>query len=212
MDLFSTLSLEAILPFVLTCIVIESTPGPNMAFLTLISATKGRRYGFAMVAGITLGLMIIGLAAATGLAAVIANSDLLYQGLRFAGVFYLLWLAFEEWRDAGREGPKEIHAKDSDGNMDYFRHGLIVNLLNPKAGVFYIAILPQFIGPEGDLFLQGMTLTLVYVFIAAAAHIIIVVLAGFLRPVLENPRRKRLIRRILSVLLAGIAIWVGLSA
>ena len=86
---------ETLLAFILTCLVIELTPGPNMAYLALLSASIGRRAGFAATLGVALGLLIVGLAAALGLAAVIANSRLLYEALRWAGVLYLFWLAWE---------------------------------------------------------------------------------------------------------------------
>jgi len=93
------MSWDALAPFILACVIIESTPGPNMAFLTIVSATRGRRYGFATVLGVTLGLLIIGLAAAAGLATLISKSTLLYEGLRYSGVLYLLYLALSEWRE-----------------------------------------------------------------------------------------------------------------
>jgi len=210
MDVFSYISWDNLLPFLLACVVIESTPGPNMAFLTIVSATKGRKYGFAMVMGVTLGLLIIGFAAAAGLATTISKSPILYQALQFGGVFYLLWLAFEEWKDA--DEATNAGTGKTQRLLSYFQHGLIVNVLNPKAGIFYITILPSFIDPAGPVLPQALLLTLIYVAIATLAHTLIVSLAGFLEPVLDNPARKRLIRRSLSALLVMIALWFGLSA
>ena len=210
MDVFTHISWDSLLTFLITCIVIESTPGPNMAFLTIVSATKGRKYGFATVLGVTLGLLIIGFAAAAGLATAISNSPLFYQGLRFGGVFYLLWLAYEEWKDT--DGSVNEERGETQGKLSYFQHGLVVNILNPKAGVFYVTILPSFINPSRPILSQALFLTLISVAIATLAHILIVSLAGLLKPLLDNPERKRLIRRTLSGLLAIIALWFGASA
>lgn len=209
MDVFPHIAWESLLPFLIACIVIESTPGPNMAFLTIVSATKGRKYGFATVLGITLGLLIIGLAAAAGLAALIASSAFLYQALRIGGVLYLLWLAFEEWKDA--DGPLEDETGKTHGKLSYFQHGLMVNILNPKAAVFYVTILPSFINPVETVLPQAMALTLIYISIATVAHMLIVSLSGLLKPFLDNQKRKRLIRRTLSGALVMIALWFGLS-
>jgi len=203
------MSWEGLLPFLIACAVIESTPGPNMAFLTIVSATKGRRYGFATVMGVTLGLLIVGLAAAAGLAALISDSQWLYQSLRIGGVLYLLWLAIDEWRDA--DGDLEAQTGETEGRLSYFQHGLIVNILNPKAGVFYVTILPSFIDPQETILSQAIILTLIYVFIATLAHVLIVSLAGLLKPLLDNPQRKLMIRRVLAVMLGGIALWFGIS-
>jgi threonine/homoserine/homoserine lactone efflux protein len=86
----SSIPLETLSIFALTCLVIELTPGPNMAYLVVLSAGHGRRAGFAATLGIALGLLIVGIGAALGLAALISSSRLLYEALRRGGVAYLL--------------------------------------------------------------------------------------------------------------------------
>ena len=86
-----------LLPFLITTMLIELTPGPNMAWLALTSATQGKRSGFAAVAGIATGLAILALASAMGLAALAARSPVAFSLLRYAGVAYLLWLAWQTW-------------------------------------------------------------------------------------------------------------------
>jgi threonine/homoserine/homoserine lactone efflux protein len=195
-----------LLAFAVTCLVIELTPGPNMAYLAVLSASRGRRAGFAATLGVALGLLTVGLAAALGLTAAIASSRLLYEALRWAGVVYLLWLAWEGWRGEGETSPglTEVPFERSK----FFRRGLITNLLNPKAGVFYIAILPTFVDTTRPLVGQVVTLTVIYVTIATAVHSAIVLLADAARPWLENNRRSTIVRRVLSLLLVGIAVWL----
>ena len=132
------------LAFALTCVIIEITPGPNMTYLAALSLTNGIRTGFAAVAGIALGLMTYGVIAAFGLAALIDNSPLLYGLLRWTGVAYLLWLAWESWASEREASPDVIDGNDDRPGLA-FRRGLITNLLNPKAAVFYVAVLPEFI-------------------------------------------------------------------
>lgn len=208
MDIIPSIAWENLFPFLLACIVIESTPGPNMAFLTVVSATKGRNYGYATVMGVTLGLLVIGFAAAAGLATVLSTTPILYHGLRMGGVLYLLWLALTEWRNAGSN--LVPNHKETSGLRSYFQHGLIVNILNPKAAIFYVTVLPGFINPDEFVLQQAVVLTLISVFIATVAHLIIVSLAALLKPFLEHPTKKRSIRRSMSVGLAFIAIWIGI--
>ncbi|MGL5010530.1 MAG: LysE family translocator, partial [Paracoccaceae bacterium] len=87
------MDLTAITAFTVAAVAIELTPGPNMVWLAIVAATDGRRAGYAAVAGVALGLAVIGVAAAYGLAALVAGSPVAYQVLRWAGVAYLLWLA-----------------------------------------------------------------------------------------------------------------------
>ena len=201
------LSLETLLTFALTSLVIELTPGPNMAYLAILSASVGRRAGFAATLGVALGLLIVGLGAALGLTALIGNSRVLYQTLRWVGAFYLLWLAWEGWRGEAETSPGKTDG-DFDDRARYFVRGLITNLLNPKAGLFYVAVLPTFVDDTRPLAGQAITLSLIYVAVATAVHGIIVLLADAARPWLEDERRSTIMRRVLSLLLVGIAIWL----
>lgn len=186
--------------------MIELTPGPNMAYLAVLSASVGRRAGFAATAGVALGLLIVGLGAALGLAAVIANSRWLYEMLRWGGALYLLWLAWEGWRGEAETSPGKAAAAPRDSR--YFLRGLVTNLLNPKAGVFYVAILPTFVDDGRPLLGQTVTLSVVYVAVATLVHGTIVLLADAARPWLEDERRSAIVRRVLSLLLVGIALWL----
>lgn len=93
------MSFATYLSFILTSLVIESTPGPNMAYLAVVSASKGRYAGLAATLGVALGLLIVGIVAALGMATLISHSPLAYQILRLGGVLYMLWLAWDGWQD-----------------------------------------------------------------------------------------------------------------
>jgi len=200
------LSTATLLSFALAALLIELTPGPNMTYLALVSANDGRRAGFATVAGIALGLAIIGGIAAFGVAELIQASALLYEGLRWAGSLFLLYLAWEGWV-AGTDVVSATGRQEGK----YFTRGLVTNLLNPKAAVFYIAVLPTFVEAGRPALAQTALLTTVYVAIATAIHAMIVVLAGTLEPFLNDPRRERIARRVLSAMLALVAIWFAWS-
>ena len=177
-----------------------------MAYLAVLSASIGRRAGFEATLGVALGLMIVGLAAALGLTALIASSRLLYEALRWGGVVYLLWLAWEGWQGEKETSPGKANVEGVGSR--YFRRGLVTNLLNPKAAVFYVAVLPTFVDNSRPVATQAVTLSLVYVAIATLVHSTIVLLADAARPWLQDESRSTVTRRVLSVLLAGIAIWL----
>jgi threonine/homoserine/homoserine lactone efflux protein len=100
--------------------------------------------GLAAVAGVALGLSVYGILAALGVAAIIENPSFLYDTLRWGGVAYLLWLAWDAWSSADEIAPEESAGEDHE-RASAFRRGLIANLLNPKAAVFYVAMLPEFL-------------------------------------------------------------------
>ena len=193
-----------LVPFLLASLLVELTPGPNMAWLAIVGVSQGRSRGFAAVAGVALGLAIVGALAAMGLGGIVSASPLLYELLRWAGVLWLLWLAWDGWREAG-EALEEVPSDWGLGR--YFRRGLVTNLLNPKAAVFFLAVLPTFTDPTRPILPQTLTLSAAFVVLATLIHGTIVALAGLAAPLLQDPRRARLLRRTLSASLALVALW-----
>jgi threonine/homoserine/homoserine lactone efflux protein len=203
--------LTSLMSFAFASLVIELVPGPNQTYLAALTITSGMRAGLSAVAGIALGLSIYGLAAALGVAAIVEQSNTLYEFLRWAGVLYFLWLAWQSWRDE----PMALHdAAEAEARAmrTGFRRGLITNLLNPKAAIFYVAVLPGFIVPHAaPVYLQTALLSAVFVTVATATHLAVVVLAHRLELFIRNPAWRRPIRRALAVALVGIAVWFLIS-
>ena len=195
---------QTIAGFALTSLLIELTPGPNMAWLAVLAATEGRSKGYAAVGGVAVGLGFIGFVAALGLAAVLQTSPVAYQFLRWAGVAYLLWLAYEAWR--GADAPED-HAAAGSGLWTYFTQGVITNLLNPKAAMFYVAVLPGFLR-VGDGIPDALLLTAVYVGVATLVHAGIVTAAGTAQGWLSQSSRVRSARRGMAIALLFVVAWI----
>lgn len=197
--------LSSLWAFAIASLIIELIPGPNQTYLAALTLNHGMRAGFAAVTGIALGLAIYGLAAALGVAALINESPLLYQVLRWTGVLYFLWLAWDSWHD---EPEREVASARDERASESFRRGLITNLLNPKAAIFYVSVLPGFIVPgAASVFWQTTLLSAVFVSIATLTHVAVVLLAGRLHRFLADPRWRVPVRRGLSLALVGVAIW-----
>lgn len=194
--------------FALASVLMEITPGPNMAYLAILALGDGRRAGYAAVAGVASGLLVVGLAAALGVGAAVSASPLAFQALRWGGVGYLLWLAWDGWREA--DEPPE-HAARGSSLGRFFIRGLITNLLNPKAFAFYLAVLPGFVSLSHPVVPQAVGLSLIYVAIATAIHLGIVTAADASRRFLSDQRRRVTLRRVLSVMLAGVAVWLAVK-
>jgi len=192
--------------FVVASLIVEITPGPNMAYLVPLSAAQGRRAGLAAVAGVAAGLAVYGAIAAMGLAALIATVPAIYALLRWFGVLYLLWLAWEAWQDP----PEQPTSNTASGDAALAWRSFLVNVLNPKAGMFFVAILPDFIAPDaGSIVQQNFALIAIYVTIATAVHLAIAIGASALQPwFAAGERRQALLRRTMAIALAGVAIWL----
>lgn len=205
------ISFSVLAAFIATVLVIEATPGPNMGWLAVVSASEGRRASLSAVAGVGLGLLFIGIAAGAGLGALVLASPFLFQSLRIAGAAYLLWLAYDAWKDAG-ETSAGVYHHDEKRNAQFFRRGLIINLLNPKAAVFYIVILPGFVDGAGSTSAQIVILTILYVVLATIVHALIVFFAASARSLVQDTGRLRVARRSMAVVIALIAVWFAVSS
>ncbi len=203
--------LNPLLAFALTALIIEITPGPNMTYLAALSLSNGARTGFAAVAGIALGLLTYGVIAAFGLAAVIDNSPLLYGLLRWGGVIYLLWLAWESWIEEEDASPVAVN-EGNERPWLAFRRGLITNLLNPKAAMFYVAVLPEFVRADaGSVVRQTLMLSVIYVAIATLIHAAIVTLAGSLQSTIDVANNRNVVRGLFALALVAIAVWFAFT-
>ena len=189
--------------FLLTAILIELTPGPNMGWLALLGASRGRVAALGAVAGIALGLAIAGAGAAFGVSALIGNTPWVFQALRWAGALYLLYLSWDAWQQA--DG---IHnGKFNEPIRKYFAQGLVSNILNPKAYLVYAAVLPQFIDMGRELLPQLALLTGAYVAVATIIHAGIALLAGSLSGFFVQPEKFQRMSRLFAALLATVAVW-----
>jgi threonine/homoserine/homoserine lactone efflux protein len=193
--------------FVWTALLIELTPGPNMTYLALLSARRGITVAAAAVAGVALGLTVIGLAAALGLGEVVARTRWLYELIRWGGVAYLLYLAWLAWM--GDDGA--IQQPLEEATRDAFRDGLITNLLNPKAAAFFLSVLPAFTDPARAYATQAVPLVLTYVAVATAVHVAIVVAAGQAAALLVNDGLRRNAGRAMAAALVVVAVWLAVA-
>lgn len=200
---------SVLLSYLLTCIAIELTPGPNMAYLAILSAERGRWMGFHAVLGVAIGLGLLGALAVFGIGTLIAEQRAIYEALRWAGIAYLLYLAFDAWRDSRL--PVEITDLSNTGRR-YFQRGLLNNLLNPKAALFYITVMPNFVVAGTPQIGQTVLLGAVYVTVATVIHAMVVVLAGSLQQVLlGNSGRRRVMGLVFAALLVAVAVWVAVT-
>ena len=162
--------------FTLTVFVLNATPGVDMAFTLLSTLRGGIRAGLAASAGICAGCVVHTLAAAFGLAALMAASSAAFNTVKWAGAAYLLWLAIGLLRQALRAGVTAVAGETPDASVgtaaQLFRQGFLTNVLNPKVALFFLALLPQFIASDAPnktaafLFLGAWFIVQGFVFLA----------------------------------------------
>lgn len=196
--------------FLLAVLLLELTPGPNMAYLATLAVSRGRAAGLIATAGVAVGLAVHATVAGLGAGVLIQQYPALYDVLRWIGVGYLLYLAWEGWQTEREVSPER--ASHAIAASPLFLRGFLSNVFNPKSILFFVSVLPTFLGTgpgAPSLPTQMAVFGSLYVGIATAVHASIVVLAAQLRPWLVEGPRQQTVRRILAVLLALVAIWLA---
>lgn len=183
------------------------TPGPNMMYLVSRSIGQGRRAGLVSLIGTGLGFVVYMTMANLGLGIVFVVVPWLYMGLKAAGVAYLAWLAWKALRPGGH-GVFEVRDLRRDSPFTLFRMGLITNLLNPKAAVMYLALIPQFIDPaRGGTMAQGFTLGSIQITVSMLVNALIVIAAGTIARFLSaRPGWAHWQRRLTGTMLGLVAV------
>jgi threonine/homoserine/homoserine lactone efflux protein len=197
------------LGFVLAVLLVEITPGPNMAWLVSLTLAEGRRAGLAATAGIAIGLALNAALSSIGLSALLLNSPAIGQWIGIAAGLLMLWLAWRGWQDSGETSPAAVAGHVSRRNLFA---GFAINLLNAKAAVFFIMVVPQFLsGPDAG-FSEILAFGMTSVAVATLVHLALVVGAGRLRRHLTGPDAARPIRRVLALLMVAVGCWFFYSA
>ncbi|GAA4938425.1 LysE family translocator [Actinoplanes utahensis] len=183
------------------------TPGPNMMYLVSRSITQGRRAGLVSLAGVGLGFLVYLTATNLGLSVVFVAVPELYQAIKIAGAAYLAWLAFQTLRPGGAS-VFEPRPLEPDSPRRLFTMGLLTNLLNPKAAVLYLSLIPQFVRPEnGHVIAQGFLLGGVQIAVSLAVNLTIVAAAGAIAVFLaRRPAWLRIQRYLMGGVLGVIAV------
>lgn len=181
------------------------TPGPNMMLYLTHTFEYGRKAGWATVAGITSAFLFHVTAVVFGLTTLLLKRPQALNILRYAGIVYLLYLAWQNlkyvaWRDGNGTGEKVLL-------REFYWKGMVGNLLNPGSLVLYFSVIPQFIHPErGFILRQNITLCLLQMLGSTVTNSVIVYLAGFAGPLFKTEQYQRRIRIVMSILIAAFAL------
>jgi threonine/homoserine/homoserine lactone efflux protein len=197
--------------FIVACIALVATPGPNVLYLVSRTLAQGRSAGFVSVAGTSTGFLFHVLAAAFGLSAILAAVPVAYDAIRLAGALYLAWLAWSTWRapdiKAGPIGSEPIAA------ARLFRDGMVTAILNPKVAMFQLALFPQFVDPSrGSVLVQSLLLGATQLTLAVAGDsLFVLAAAGVRRWFVARPAWGRCSKRLLAGVFAALAARLALD-
>jgi threonine/homoserine/homoserine lactone efflux protein len=207
------ISIAAATGMALVALGMVLTPGPNMMYLVSRSVSQGWRAGFVSLAGTFVGFLVYMSMANLGLAAVFLVVPWLYTALKFAGAAYLLWLAWKALRPGGTSA-FDTRSLPRDSAPKLFRMGLVTNLLNPKAAIMYLALIPQFIDQAaGHVIAQGFQLGAVQIAVSMIVNAAIILAAGAIAVFLgRRPTWMRWQRWVTGTLLGAVGVKLAVDA
>lgn len=206
-------SLPAILAFALICLGMVVTPGPNMIYLVSRSICQGPAAGLVSLGGVALGFVFYMLMSALGITVLIMAVPFAYDVLKFAGAAYLLWMAWQALKPGGRS-PFQVRDLPKDSPRKLFAMGLVTNLLNPKAAVLYLSLLPQFVDPaKGSVLLQSVVLGSTQIAISVTVNSMIALMAGSIAIFLAGRPFWMVVQRwLMGTVLAALALRMATEA
>lgn len=196
--------------FLITSLIVVASPGTGALVTLAAGLSRGARASVVAALGCTLGILPHMLAAITGLAALLHASATAFEAIKYAGVTYLLYMA---WMTLRADGPLKI---ESDGparsDEEVIRQAILVNLLNPKLSIFFFAFLPQFVGRgEARPTLLMLELSLVFMVMTFAVFVAYGIFAASVRDrVLSRPGVLQWMRRGFAAAFVGLGVKLAL--
>jgi threonine/homoserine/homoserine lactone efflux protein len=187
--------------FSVAAVALLVIPGPAVLYIVVQSAEQGRRVGMASVAGIHVGTLVHVAAAAVGLSALIVASALAFSVVKYAGAAYLVYLGVRKWLE---RDDHPVFARRAEPLRRAFARGAVVNMLNPKTALFFLAFLPQFVDADrGGVWSQALVLGLLFVALGLVTDSLYALAAGTVGGWLRRGRR--------SLRYGSGAVFIGLG-
>jgi threonine/homoserine/homoserine lactone efflux protein len=194
------------LNFLVTCLIVVLIPGTGVIFTVSTGITAGKRASVFAALGCTAGIIPHLLASILGLSALLHTSALAFELLKYAGAAYLLYVAYATWRDHSAFAVSDTPTHSTARSL--MLRGLLMNILNPKLTIFFLAFLPQFVTPGSTApAAQMLVLSAVFMAMTFAVFVAYGLLANvFRRAVIESPRVQNWLRRSFAAAFAGLGL------
>ncbi|WP_104138665.1 LysE family translocator [Arthrobacter sp. ZGTC131] len=204
---------EAVLQYALVAALLTVIPGMDTVLVLQTAISRGHGRAFATAAGICTGTVLWGVAAALGASALLAASETAFTALKVAGACYMAWLAISmivrSFRP-GTVGDTAVSVRQGSARSAWLS-GITTSLLNPKVGVFYMAMIPQFLPPDASPLLMGLLLPLVHSVEGMAWFALIILATHHARRWLQSDTVSKATDRIAGVVLLAFAAKIATS-
>lgn len=205
------MDLSVIISFIGVSMLLTLSPGPDILFVVAQSVSNGKKAGIATSLGLCSGLLFHTTAAALGLSVVIQKSVLLFSIFKYAGAAYLIYLAIKAFKEGKIVEQNSSLPKISLWNL--YKKGILMNVLNPKVGLFFLAFLPQFIRvKETNVQVQMIYLGFIFICQAIIIFTLVSALSGtFGDKVLKMSKVNRVINYLKAIIFVALGLKIAFS-
>ena len=203
---------DVLVAFVMATAVLAISPGPDNIFVLIQSITNGKKYGIATVAGLMTGCLVHATLLAFGFSVIIKQNPNLYFSIKLFGAFYMFYLAFKLIRS-----PKELDISNRNGKKKslsaLYRQGFIMNVLNPKVGLFFLAFFPGFLFSHFlNIVLQIYVLAFIFILVSFVIFSTIAILAGSISEYIKtNKSLGQVLSWLQIIVFVGIGVYLLIS-
>lgn len=203
------MNLEILISFVVAVFALAISPGPDNIFVLVQSLRLGKKYGIATVLGLMTGCLIHTSLVAFGVSLLIVNNDILFMALKVFGACYLLYLAYKVFKSSSEIDLNSAEASPKT-RFQLFQQGFVMNVLNPKVSLFFLALFPGFLFSESmSTTYQFIILGAVFILVSFMVFTGIAMLSGSLKTYMEGHKNAgRFLKWLQIIVFVGIAIFI----
>ncbi|GIN62185.1 lysine transporter LysE [Robertmurraya siralis] len=191
------------LTFLLLSLFVVMSPGIDTALITKRTISDGRKDGYKMALGITTGSLVHTVAAAFGLSAILMQSALAFEIVKYIGAIYLIYLGASSFIKKEKDSKSDL---GENGRKSPYTQGLLSNVLNPKVAMFFITFLPQFVNGSGNVTIQLITMGVVYTILSIIWFFVYVFFINYLREWLMSAKVQRIMDKTTGLILIGFGL------
>ncbi|UBZ07172.1 LysE family translocator [Salegentibacter mishustinae] len=201
--------LEQLIPFLTASAILTISPGPDIIYVMVQGMANGKKHGFVTALGLATGIIIHTSLVAFGVSAIIKNSDTLFFIIKLFGAIYLLYLAWQVFKSDPEIAYSAEGIKDKS-LFSLFKQGFIMNVLNPKVTIFFLAFFPGFLWePDGNTVIQFYILGAFFMLLTILIFGSVALLAGKISNYLKRNKHSGIVLKWLQIVVfIGIASFI----
>ncbi|KZB90028.1 LysE family translocator [Priestia flexa] len=200
-----------LLTFLLLSSFVVMSPGVDTALITKRTVSEGQASGYRMALGITTGSLVHTFAAAFGLSAILMQSALAFEIVKYVGAIYLIYLGVSSFMTRKKQETEENLKDQIKPGQSAFKQGLLSNVLNPKVAMFFLTFLPQFVTPGSSSIQQLLMMGVIYTFLSISWFFVYVFFINYLRSWLLSAKVQRAMDRATGLVLIGFGVKLAFS-